>query len=667
MTGGSFLDGENVGYPIVAYRDTEANVEALGSPAEGMLAWATDTDKFGFYDGAAWQWVDPANPGSLAWDNIITVGASGCDYTSIQSAVTAASSGDALLIMPGTYTEDVTITDLNLGLFGFDGANTILDGQLYITATGGSFEVYIYNFKVNESGGGTYALKVDDSGGANITVTAKHCRFLNTGSASTAAGVLVDSGTVALYDVTAQGGAATRGSGLEVNGGSCGIVSGTLVGSQYQIYQTGGTASVGVGVSYDPTQFSGTVTRLSTDEVEDQLGGAPILADGTVELTADWDAGAHEIRAETLESDVATGTAPLTIASTTLVTNLNADQLDGYDYDDLPAWDNVLIVSASGAPYTSIQSAHDAASSGDAILVMPGTYSENLTFTKSINLIGLGPREGVIIDGSSGGNVFTCTTASLTLRLENLTFYWSGASASYINGLRLGGAGSDIDFVNVKVYVHNTDAGGHSRALYADSTPEITFWNSHLHASGTDGRAVRCAGATVHLLFTYIYGNTYTLYRSAGTLNEYSCNYDWSKISGTVGHLNSTAVLNFGQYDALLNGRGSSGAPHYDAVTLPYDCFVEGGALVYNPTAPQDGSNYWTISLRRLSDGAIIWSTTTSGDTTGSWNYKSFTSLANNDLTASTHKGLYIAFAITAGSPGAISAYNGSASIVRTG
>ena len=42
-----------------------------------------------------------------------------------------------------------------------------------------------------------------------------------------------------------------------------------------------------------------------------------------------WDAGSYEIRAQTFESDVATGTAPLTIASTTAVTNLNADMVDG--------------------------------------------------------------------------------------------------------------------------------------------------------------------------------------------------------------------------------------------------------------------------------------------------------------------------------------------------
>lgn len=55
-----------------------------------------------------------------------------------------------------------------------------------------------------------------------------------------------------------------------------------------------------------------------------------IKADGTVPLTADWDAGGYEIRAQTLEADVATGTAPLTVASTTKVTSLNADLIDGY-------------------------------------------------------------------------------------------------------------------------------------------------------------------------------------------------------------------------------------------------------------------------------------------------------------------------------------------------
>ena len=56
-----------------------------------------------------------------------------------------------------------------------------------------------------------------------------------------------------------------------------------------------------------------------------------LKADGTVPLTANWDVGAYKVTANQLESDVAGGTAPLVVTSTTKVTNLNADQLDGLD------------------------------------------------------------------------------------------------------------------------------------------------------------------------------------------------------------------------------------------------------------------------------------------------------------------------------------------------
>jgi len=44
---------------------------------------------------------------------------------------------------------------------------------------------------------------------------------------------------------------------------------------------------------------------------------------------ANWDAGAVEVRAQTFESDIVTGTAPFTIASTTVVANLNAEMVGG--------------------------------------------------------------------------------------------------------------------------------------------------------------------------------------------------------------------------------------------------------------------------------------------------------------------------------------------------
>jgi len=56
---------------------------------------------------------------------------------------------------------------------------------------------------------------------------------------------------------------------------------------------------------------------------------AVLKPDGSVALTANWDAGSYTIKSATFESDVATGTAPFTITSTTVCANLNADLLDG--------------------------------------------------------------------------------------------------------------------------------------------------------------------------------------------------------------------------------------------------------------------------------------------------------------------------------------------------
>lgn len=67
------------------------------------------------------------------------------------------------------------------------------------------------------------------------------------------------------------------------------------------------------------------------DGRSETLEGTVVYADGSRALTADWDAGSRKIKAEQLESDIAAGTAPLVVASDTVVANLNADKLDGND------------------------------------------------------------------------------------------------------------------------------------------------------------------------------------------------------------------------------------------------------------------------------------------------------------------------------------------------
>jgi len=57
------LDDTQLGRPETIYKDTQANIEALASPVEGMIAYATDTNQLGSYDGAAWTWYSAVPTG----------------------------------------------------------------------------------------------------------------------------------------------------------------------------------------------------------------------------------------------------------------------------------------------------------------------------------------------------------------------------------------------------------------------------------------------------------------------------------------------------------------------------------------------------------------------------------------------------------------------------
>lgn len=96
-----------------------------------------------------------------------------------------------------------------------------------------------------------------------------------------------------------------------------------------------GLHSPTTGDTVAATDVSNLVTEVLALEAKVGANGSAVTTSHDYLLThlpaqaTDIDLGAIEVRAQTFESDVATGTAPLTVASTTVVTNLNADLLDG--------------------------------------------------------------------------------------------------------------------------------------------------------------------------------------------------------------------------------------------------------------------------------------------------------------------------------------------------
>ena len=87
--------------------------------------------------------------------------------------------------------------------------------------------------------------------------------------------------------------------------------------------------------TWDGDSWNIVASNTGAETLANKTLTAPTVNAGTLNLMTaftvanDIDVGAYEVKALKFESDQATGTAPLTVASTTVVTNLNADLLDG--------------------------------------------------------------------------------------------------------------------------------------------------------------------------------------------------------------------------------------------------------------------------------------------------------------------------------------------------
>ena len=105
----------------------------------------------------------------------------------------------------------------------------------------------------------------------------------------------------------------------------------------------------------------------------------------------------------------------VTVASQVAGVETGTDTLTSVEHIDF-ANQHVLVVAPNGQ-YTTIQSAIDAASTGDLILITPGTYHESVDIDKQVFLLGNGSTadsitidNGIDLTGSSG-----LTSASVTL------------------------------------------------------------------------------------------------------------------------------------------------------------------------------------------------------------------------------------------------------------
>ena len=136
----------------------------------------------------------------------------------------------------------------------------------------------------------------------------------------------------------------------DINGGT---IDGSTIGTSAI---TTSNITVGTGKTLDVQNGTLTLTdnQISGDKVEGGTIAATTITALTtagITATADIDIGTFDLRANTLTSDIADGTSPLNITSTTKVTNLNADLWDGYQFSD---YLNQAVKTTSTPTFSSI-------------------------------------------------------------------------------------------------------------------------------------------------------------------------------------------------------------------------------------------------------------------------------------------------------------------------
>jgi hypothetical protein len=172
-----------------------------------------------------------------------SVCASGCEYTKINTAITAASSGDTISIAAGTYFENVVVTDKNLTISGFSEDYTVIDGG-YKGAT----------------------LTITGASSSTNSVTLNKLTLTH-GSAS---GLAIDAASVTLTKVVVvSNSSANNGEGA---GGGIKAIDSTVTMSQSIVAHNRATNGQGGGISIDRSQVTGSTMTITSSDIFDNTG-----------------------------------------------------------------------------------------------------------------------------------------------------------------------------------------------------------------------------------------------------------------------------------------------------------------------------------------------------------------------------------------------------------
>ena len=162
-------------------------------------------------------------------------------------------------------------------------------------------------------------------------------------------------------------------------------------------------------------------------------GGTGSATKNFVDLSTDQPVGG--VKTFSSAPSFAAPGAPFSVSSTEVVTNLNADQLDGLHASAFQQhYQNLLAVAKSGGDFTTITDALNSITTNSAanpftIYVAPGVYTETVTMKPYVDIEGAGEQATKITFTNTGSYVTGTVVGTNNAELRFLTVESTGGSA----------------------------------------------------------------------------------------------------------------------------------------------------------------------------------------------------------------------------------------------
>lgn len=215
---------------------------------------------------------------------------------------------------------------------------------------------------------------------------------------------------------------------------------------------------------------------------------------------------------------------------------------------------NVITVSQTDpdADYATIQDAIDAASDGAAILIDPGTYTENLTLSKAVTLIGLDPLTTIITSSTSDNPTIDITADGASLVNLSVT---STAAGTYSGCVSTDNANIVLDNC---ILTKSSGAATNTYGFWMYGAGSARLTNCRISVtSGTNkyGLVVDNGGGTVTVEDGQIGGSTQDIYinHASATVNTNGVRLT-NNLVYSIGTLNGNRATGTGGADTRISG-----------------------------------------------------------------------------------------------------------------